>query len=101
MDPLTEQLMQRQMSQQGSAPGLPSFSNVASPPGSPLQKGALPAQNVPAPHQIGSPVPATPPNPDPKLPSAEQRFSNAQQIQDAYRGGWETNPVLLQASLSK
>lgn len=62
MDPLTQQLLQRQMAQ---------------------------------------PLPATPPNIPSKMPTQMQRFENAQKIQDAYRSGWATNPVLLQAQLSK
>ena len=41
------------------------------------------------------------PNPDPKIPPAEDRFDNAQQIQDAYRNGWNPNPVLLRAQLGR
>lgn len=46
-----------------------------------------------------SPVPAVPPNPQPKLPQSAKRWANAQQIQDAYRSGWNPNPVLLRAQL--
>lgn len=64
MDPLTQELLQRQMG-----------------------VGAQP------------PTPAVPPNPPTRIPQATKRFINAQQIQNAYRGGWTPNPVLLRASL--
>lgn len=67
MDPLTQQLVQRQlaMGQQDSGSGLP----------------------------------VTPPNIPTRIPPEAKRFSNAQQIQDAYRGGWQPNPILLRAQL--
>lgn len=74
MDPLTQQLLQRQLTQQSGT----------SPP-------------TPAPPS----VPAVPPNPHPHEGSEADRFKNAQAIQAAYRGGWQPNPVLLQASLTK
>lgn len=45
------------------------------------------------------PVPATPPTPSTKVPQRAKRFDNAQQIQDAYRNGWQPNPILLRAQL--
>lgn len=64
MDPLTQQLLQRQLAQ-------------------------------------SQPVPVVPPNPTSHVPPKMKRWENAQAIQDAYRSGWATNPVLLQASLGK
>lgn len=62
------------------------------------QTGANQAQ-AGLPSQIqSSSLPSVLPNPTRRLPSKIQRWSNAQQLQDAYRGGWTPNPVLLQAS---
>lgn len=48
----------------------------------------------------GQPAPSTvTPNPSTKVPQAAKRFANAQQIEDAYRGNWSPNPILLRASL--
>jgi hypothetical protein len=72
MDPLQEALIQRAIQAQGQAP----------------PQGPAPA-----------PVQAVPPNPTTKIPQAAKRFANAQAIQDAYRGNWTPNPVLLRADL--
>lgn len=69
MDPLTQLLLQRAMA------------------------GGAGAQS-PAP-----PTPTVPPNPSTKVPQQAKRFANAQAIQDAYRGDWTPNPVLLRAQL--
>lgn len=96
MDPLTQQLVQRQIAQpqpQG-LPGVPGqFPQLPQLPQNPELSGA--------PQGGGEQVPAIPPNPQSHVPTAAQRFQNAQQIQDAYRGGWTPNPVLLQATLAK
>lgn len=86
MDPLTQQLIQRQLVQGQTPPqaGMP---------------GPTPPQGPQA--SMPGPVPPTPPNPHPHLGSEAQRFANTQAIQNAYRGDWSPNPVLLQASLSK
>lgn len=71
MDPLTQLLMQRQLSQQ-----------------------APPSQTQP------QPTPVVPPSGgNSHVPTEVQRFENAQQIQNAYRSGGAINPVLLQAKL--
>jgi hypothetical protein len=70
MDPLTEALIQRAMASQ-QAPQEPQ----------------------------AAPVPTVPPNPTTKVPQAAKRFANSQAIQDAYRGDWSPNPVLLRAQL--
>lgn len=72
MDPLTQELLQRSM---GGAP-----------------------QGAPGPPQGG--VPQVPPNPMPRVPQQMKRFNNAQQLQDAYRNGWQPNPMLLRAQMS-
>lgn len=36
------------------------------------------------------------PTTTPRVPTKTQRYVNAQNIQDAYRNGWQPNPVLLQ-----
>lgn len=64
MDPLFQQLMQRQLAQ-GQPP---------------------------------EPTPSVPPNPSAKVPQRVQRFNNTQALQDAYRNGWQPNPMLLRAS---
>ena len=54
------------------------------------------------PHDINLPssgLPVVPPSTPSKVPPETQRFMNAQKIQDAYRGGWAPNPVLLRALL--
>lgn len=70
MDPLTQQLIQRQMAGQGSQP--------------PLQP---------------QPMPSVPPNIPQHMPTQAQRWMNAQQIQNAYANGWTPNPILLRAVL--
>lgn len=75
MDPLTQALMQRQLTQ-------------PQPPEAP--------QPIPS---SQAPLPAVPPNPSTKVPQATKRFENTQKIMDAYRGGWATNPVLLRVQL--
>ena len=40
-------------------------------------------------------VMAPPPNPDPKLPSADQRWKTAEQMKEAYRQNWTPNPHLV------
>lgn len=52
-----------------------------------------------APDQTGAPTPTVMPNPTTKIPQKDKRFQNAQQIQDAYRNGWNPNPILLRAQL--
>lgn len=49
--------------------------------------------------QLPPETPTVIPNPSTKVPQRVKRFNNAQAIQDAYRGGWETNPVLLRLQL--
>ena len=71
MDPLQEALIQRAMQAQGGS-------------------GQMPPQ---------ASLQAVPPNPTTKVPQAAKRFANAQQIEDAYRGDWSPNPVLLRADL--
>jgi hypothetical protein len=84
-----------------SGPNLanPHAMSVAGPPGfstpSATTAGPQAAQDTVPP----SGMPETPPNPTHRIPQAVQRFQNANAIQDAYRGGWAPNPVLLQASL--
>lgn len=65
MDPLTQQLVNRQLQAQPQAP----------------------------------PAPVTLPNIPTRVPPQAKRFSNAQQIMEAYRSGWQPNPVLLRAQL--
>lgn len=103
MDPLTQQLVQRQMGQPGMAtpPQMPQPPMPGAPGQFPQLPQVPPNPLASMPDSAGGPLPATPPNPHQHVPPEAQRFQNAQQIQDAYRGGWNTNPVLLQASLSK
>ena len=46
-------------------------------------------------------LPQVPPNPATKIPQQLKRWSNAQQIQDAYKNNWSPNPVLLRAMLGQ
>jgi len=64
----------------------------------PLTQVLVQRQMVQQPQQQPQ-LPVTPPNLPSRIPPEAQRFANAQKIQDAYRGGWQTNPVLLQAAL--
>lgn len=41
------------------------------------------------------------PTPTTHIPPKAQRWANAQQLQDAYRGDWTPNPVLLRATQGK
>lgn len=137
MDPLTQQLMQRQLGQgqpppaqsQGQPPptqlgagdigALPMPRSLMGDQGTPPPPsgdipqtssqggfmgqfgGSLFPGTVPPSGQTASPpqLPVTPPNVPSKIPPQGQRFENAQAIQDAYRGGWNPNPVLLRAQL--
>lgn len=41
------------------------------------------------------------PTPTSHIPPKAQRWENAQQLQQAYRGDWTPNPVLLRATQGK
>ena len=66
----------------------------------PWASNTQPAQGS-APFGVQTQPPAVAPNAHPALPPAWQRFSNSQQIQDAYRQNWSPNPLLLRAMLGR
>jgi hypothetical protein len=86
MDPLTQLLVQRQM----NLPNAPQ-------PISPGVSSAPPQTSIPT----QTALPAVPPNVPAKVPPQAKRWVNAQAIQDAYRGNWTPNPVLLRAQLGR